>query len=199
MSIQELKAQECLGLCLRARKKILVDTEAHLSDREIRETLLHEMAHAADRSKSRFSHGYGFFAQLEHLLRHRAPIGLKMTEMPGHRFPLSAVPRRFRLCYKAAVRLEKRRMAELGPKLRGKRVYTVSDEYILHQFEDAALELSWNQAKRAIGFEWGMIDVEGQPASAWARGVLERAKRWHDQVRRDYLAQKKMWKQKQQP
>lgn len=47
----------CVGLCDSKARKITVDVDAHRSDAEVRSTVLHEMAHVADTSRNRVSHG----------------------------------------------------------------------------------------------------------------------------------------------
>ncbi len=85
VEIADLSKNRHLGICYRKTRKIVLDITAHSKDREIRATLLHEMAHAADKSKSRHDHGDGFLAQIEYLLRKRAPITLQMPELgAGH-------------------------------------------------------------------------------------------------------------------
>lgn len=114
VGVGNLSKHGAVGLCDWREGRITVDVAAHDDDRDIRATLLHEMAHAADRSQSRYSHGDGFFAQIEHLLQKGAPITVKMPEMPGHVFPLAAVPEKYPLCRRAAARLEKRRALEMA-------------------------------------------------------------------------------------
>jgi len=81
----DLSKNRCLGICYRKTRKIVLDITAHSKDRERRATLLREMAHAADNSKSGHAHGDGFLAQIEYLLRQRAPITLQMPELgAGH-------------------------------------------------------------------------------------------------------------------
>jgi len=105
VSIGDLSDRRAFGICDWKRHEITVDIAAHASDAAVRTTLLHEMAHAAETATSQYTHGDGFFQQIEYLLRRHAPISLEMSEMPGHRLPLAAVPKKFPLCRKAAAKL----------------------------------------------------------------------------------------------
>jgi len=197
VSIGDLKEIHAVGLCKRAVHQVVVDIAAHDSDSEIRATLLHEMAHAADKSKSRYGHGDGFFEQIENLLRQRAPIRLSMPEMPGHTLPLVAVPKKFPLCRKAAVKLEAKRSAEVKRVMRkhkDKPIIQINAEYLIHAFEDAAMELTWEQAKRFIGQEYGLTDIEGRPITAWVRRLLPKARRAYNVARRDFLQDERLRK-----
>jgi|ERR1700678_2560676 SprT-like family len=88
---------EVMGLCEWKRKVITIDVERHKSDREVRSTLLHEMAHAAASIRGSRGHDPKFFAQLEKLLRLRAPIAIDTPEAGGVRILANLVPSRFPL------------------------------------------------------------------------------------------------------
>jgi len=194
VSIGDLKDKGAVGFCYRPLHKIVVDIAAHNSDAEIRATLLHEMAHAADNSTSRYAHGDGFFRQIEHLLRERAPITLKMPEMPGHQFPLSAVPAKFPLCRKSAAKLEARRAGRVKKWMKkhpDKMPIQITTDYIISEFEDAAMECTWAEAKYVIGTRYGLIDVEHRPNSVQNSRVLNRARRAFTKARREYFAARK--------
>jgi len=76
-------------------KKNSVDPAKHASDRELRATLLHEMAHEAARGKG---HGVKFFAQVERLLRRGAPIAVSYAEAGAEaRIYANLVPPQFPL------------------------------------------------------------------------------------------------------
>lgn len=195
VKIGDLSDRGAIGLCLFIEHEIVVDVAAHSNDAEIRSTLLHEMAHAADKSTSRYAHGDGFFEQIEHLLRQKAPISLTMAEMPGHKFPLAAVPKKFPLCRKAAVTLEGNRNRRLNRVLNECIVIEETDGDVVRRFEDAAMELTWKTAKSIIGRENGLIDIGGRATSAWAERVLKRGKRVFDNARRNHLACMKLQKQ----
>jgi hypothetical protein len=163
-----------LGWCEWNGKRIYVHVAAHNTDRSVRETLLHEMAHVGAGPGVRVAHGYKFLAQMEHLLRARAPVSFGNPEMPDVGFVALAVPRRFPLCRAAAQRLQKRNERAIPKNLPD---HVITDEEILSNFEDAACDgLSWNQAKMAVGQEQGLLDVEGRPVNARARRLLARAR-----------------------
>jgi hypothetical protein len=56
---------DAVGRCNWRRKVITINVEAHKSDREIRSTVLHEMAHAAASIRGSHGHDPEFFAQVE--------------------------------------------------------------------------------------------------------------------------------------
>jgi predicted metal-dependent hydrolase len=66
--------EEPLGTCDYRKSFIQIDSNKHTSDRELRATLLHEMAHAAAREPG---HGVKFFAQMERLIKLGAPVTVK--------------------------------------------------------------------------------------------------------------------------
>lgn len=52
------------------------------SDREIRSTMLHEMGHLAANDAAGPDHGSKFLAQIESLLRQKAPLTIGFPEAP---------------------------------------------------------------------------------------------------------------------
>jgi hypothetical protein len=188
------KLVACVGEYVRKEQEILVDVSAHPNDREVRSTLLHEMAHAGNRSGSWIAHGYGFWAQIENLLRQRAPIRVGFPEMPQHKFPLSAIPRRFARCRKEAEKLERKRSRDVEREINGKAmpIQDLTNREIAIEFEDAAWEgATWTTALWTLGTSYGLIDLEGKPASAWARRVIKRCRTAHRRGRRIMLASKR--------
>lgn len=169
----------CVGLCDRGDRKITIDVRAHLSDSAIRDTLLHEMAHAADTTGSPVCHGRGFWAQVERLLHQGAPITVGHPEMPGIPPWVKSVPREFRLCRAALRRLAAataRRIPKDTP------VFDIDEGYILGMFEDAAAidGLDWEDALLAVGGENGLLDIDLNPLrTGWAAEVLRKARRAH--------------------
>lgn len=89
------------------QREIVIDLGAHASDRQIRDTLLHEMAHLAAGSKAR--HDSPFFSQVEHLLRQKAPLTVSFSETDDLRILADVVPRRFPLARHLMNRAENRR------------------------------------------------------------------------------------------
>ncbi len=178
---------QAYGECRPNDKLIMVDVEKHRSDREVRATLLHEMAHAADRTRGALAHGYGFFRELERLLRAGAPIKLTSAEMPGHHI-LDNVPSRFPLCRRAAQRLERARRRQVERDAQGLDEQIVTDDEIAGQFGyAAAYGLTWKRALLAVGAQWGLLDVGGEPSSARARRIIEMGEREHRKGRRMLL------------
>lgn len=185
---------DAVGRCDRRRRMILIDLARHESDREVGDTLLHEMCHAADRSGGRVAHGYGFFRELEMLLRKGSPIRLGCPEMPGVRFWELAVPKKFPLCRKAAERMGLAREREMEREItKGQTAHEVTDEEIIGRFDDAAVEgLTWKEALWAVGHENGLLDVGGRPIDAWARRLVRRGRARHGATRRMLLEGERM-------
>ena len=67
------------GRCYWSKRKITIDAEHHASDRELRGTVLHEMAHAACAGRSQ-GHDVHFFAHVERLLQRGAPVTVDTGE-----------------------------------------------------------------------------------------------------------------------
>jgi hypothetical protein len=178
-----------VGLCEPTRRTIFIDTEAHPNDREIRSTLLYEMAHAAAPNDNP-AHGYGFWSQLEMLLRKKAPIFIGFPEA-GPGVQVLRVPKRFRRCRKLAKRVQSRRNQELARNYPAP--LEVTEEMLLREFGDAALKMAFKPALLAISRENGMLDVGGKPL--WRAPFVEKARRAHSRARRDHLQYLKRWKQ----
>jgi SprT-like family protein len=183
-----------MGRCEWTRKVITIAVEQHKSDREVRSTLLHEMAHAAASLRGSRGHDLKFFAQLEKLLHLRAPIAIDTPEAGGVRIFANVVPSRFPLLKRKIDRAEIRRsrpierfIAEhkLSPRV-------ITEGYVLNQFEDAALELTWKKAVLVVGLEHGMVDETGRPLTRWSRRVLHKAKSRYDRARRNFLQERKL-------
>ncbi|MEK7469274.1 MAG: SprT-like domain-containing protein [Planctomycetota bacterium] len=168
---------DCIGFCNSEDGRIVIDVGRHGSDRSVRRTLLHEMCHAADktRSLSGLSHGYGFWAEVENLLRRGAPFQIGFSEMPGFNCPQLAIPRRFPLCWREGQKFGKKRARRFPA---GPNVINITEEMILGAFEDAALDLDcWHIAKFAVGAENGLVDVGLRPVNQWAERLLRRGRR----------------------
>jgi hypothetical protein len=177
-----------MGLCESRRKVISIDVEQHESDRAVRSTLLHEMAHAAADIRGSRGHDLKFFAQIEKLLQLRAPVAIETAEAGGVRILANLVPSRFPLLKRKIDRLEARRSraiekfsaeSDVQPQL-------VTYDDILRDFEDAAMELTWKQALLALGLQNGLVYETGEPLPG-RRRLLEEARRRHARARREYL------------
>lgn len=171
-----------LGLCDSKARHIHIDVEAHRTDREVRSTVLHEMAHAAA-GRCRIAHGYKFWSEVERLLKMSAPIDVTNSEAPGLRILAGAVPKRFPLARLAVERLERARIKELE-KQTFEDVEEITDAVIIERFEEAAMTLyrkepteSWRTARWAVGLEYGLLDVGGKPRNSWAARVIAEGKR----------------------
>lgn len=183
LAVSNQHLDDCVGVTERSPLRISVDVAQHRTDREVRGTLLHEMAHVADRARHKVGHGYGFWTEIERLLRQRAPITIGCPEMPGHAFITAlSVPRRLRLSRQALERTRRRLEREIPA---GLPEQLVTDTEILGAFEDAATDgLTWSRARRAVGLEYGLLDVEHNPIDAWARRLLARAEHRVREARR---------------
>ena len=171
-----------LGFCDSRGHNISINVESHKSDSEIRSTLLHEMAHAAAKTEE-LSHGYQFWAQIEHLLRRRAPINVSFSEAPGMGIVANAVPKSSPLARKAMNDLENRRQKQYA-RAQFDDEFEVDEAYVAERLEDAA-RLPWKQAALAVGSELGLLDVQGKPKNAWAKQAIARGKK-------DYLRRRKI-------
>jgi len=83
-------ALECLGQCHHRKRIIEIDPNRHESDRRVRATLLHEMAHAAAPGRGQ---GLEFFAEMERLLRRGALVTIETGDLGGVRILDDIVPR----------------------------------------------------------------------------------------------------------
>jgi hypothetical protein len=172
------------GQCFRDRHQISIDIDRHGSDREIRSTLLHEMAHAAATGPP---HGYQFWAQVERLLRERAPFKISFAEAPDLALVGDAVPRRFPLARKAMKELEnKRQKRYANQEFDGE--FEIDEEYIAGRFEDAAAALlPWQRAVLSVGNELGLLDVGGKPKNAWAKKAIAKSKKSFLRLRKSLI------------
>jgi hypothetical protein len=187
----ELSQKRCYGYCDPRTKRIAIDPDQHSSDREIRATLLHEMAHAASREPG---HGVGFFAQMERLIKLGAPVSVRSPEAGGAHIFADVVPARFPRLRAKMNRAENRREREVMAQTRGLPVTTITDDMIVTRFEDAML-FTWKNALLAVGLENGLVDDTGRPLTAWARRLVAKGRQAHRRARRDHLESEKHWRQ----
>lgn len=180
---------DAVGRCNWRRKVITINVEAHKSDREIRSTVLHEMAHAAAFARGSRGHDPKFFAQVEKLLRVRAPIAIDTPEAGGVRILANLVPSRFPLLKRKIDQLEARRgnAVEKYAAKHNLAMHLITDDDILRRFEDAAMELTWKQALMVVGLENGLVDETGRPLTARSRRILDKAKPKYTRARREFL------------
>ena len=165
-----------MGECRDADRVIRVDVRHHRSDRALRSTLLHEMCHAVAGSGTR--HNSPFFAQLEHLLSRRAPIGLGFPENPEGR-AVASIPARFVCCrrlYKTTFDREQRRLDRL---LRRHRSPALTVEDIIDEFYEAANEgMTWRDTVAELGRRYRFLDIDGRPLPIVAN-LLPKLRRAH--------------------
>lgn len=176
-----------VGLCDRAERRITIDLRAHPSDAAVRDTLLHEIAHAADTTGNPVAHGRGFWAQVERLLRQGAPINVGHSELPGIPPLVDSVPREFHLCRAALQKLAAVTMRSIP---QDTPVSDIDEREILVAFSDAAAldGMDWAAALRAVGGKNGLLDVDLRPQqTAWVTRVLRKARRAHLEGEDSYL------------
>ena len=109
--------ERAYGQCDYDTKTLLIDVDAHRSDRELRATVLHEMIHAV---LGAGGHHSPFWTQLEYLLSERAPVTVGFPELGERGTHLSLVPRRFRRCrrlFRPAYERQQREMEKLARNL----------------------------------------------------------------------------------
>jgi hypothetical protein len=174
----------------RKQRKITVNIGLLPDDREIRATLLHEMAHVAARAAG---HGSEFWSQIERLLRQNAPITVGFPETPGLTILKDVVPRRFPLARRMANRAEARRGRAVEKIATGQGLtkHRVTDGEIVRDFEDAAISLKWREALFAVGIENGLVNVDGKPKNRWAANVIAKGRKAHARARRQLQQDRK--------
>jgi hypothetical protein len=167
--------------------QIKIDIERHESnDREIRATLLHEMAHVAAGP----GHNSKFWLQIERLLRQRAPITVGFPEAGGLQIVKNAVPKRLpqarRLLNKA--HQQQQRRLEAQARRSGVQDITLTDEDLVREFADTDMAaLPWSRALWIVGSRYGLLDVDGRPKDRRSTTIISRGKKVHYKTRRDVL------------
>jgi hypothetical protein len=192
---QPVSGEDWLGRCDSDKREILVDVEAHKNDREIRGTMLHEMAHVvAGPGRDGEWHGYKFWEQIESLLVQGAPITLGSPEAPHIRIMVGAIPKKFPLARTAMDRVESIHSRQILQLMKHYPAEQITSEEIVRKFEEAAMEMTWFQALRVVGDEYQLLDVGGRPRSTRAAGIIAEGKRKFNQMRREHLASEKLFK-----
>jgi hypothetical protein len=175
----------------RKKREIRIDMRSYASDRQIRATLLHEMAHLASRKAG---HGAEFWYQIELLLRQKALITVDSPETPGLIVLENVVPPRFPLARRMMNNAEKKRQREVLKSARysGLQIQKIGEQDILNSFEEAAQENpTWRQALLVVGREYGLIDVDCKPTDRWAADLIAKGRRAYVRARRDHLSYEK--------
>jgi hypothetical protein len=184
------------GICEVFEREICIDIDSHSSDREVRATLLHEMAHASAGPRG-IGHGYKFWEQMEMLLEKRAPIVLTEAEAPESRTFADVIPKRFPLAREAVKRLELARVRGFKKAPRFDRAATITEEKIIGDFEEAAVLFSprtlWRTVLQAVDEEHGLLDVGGRPRSAWQAHVISKGKEAFHRKRR-FWSRQGLWR-----
>jgi SprT-like family len=168
---------ECLGRCYWRRRIIEIDPKQHKSDRHVRATLLHEMAHAATAGTG---HGLEYFAQMERLLRRGAVATIETGDAGGVRILDDIVPSRFPLLRKRVQRLEVRRANKINRLVAEKKLptETIADDRIINDFANGEIaELPWKHALVVVSDQYGLTDETGRPKNEWARRIVAKAKK----------------------
>lgn len=187
-SITITKLHGPLGKCDDTKKRILVDSEAHHSDKDIRSTLLHEMAHAAAGLGS-LTHGSHFWEQIERLLQKGAPIRVSSSEAGGLNLVPGVVPAKFPLARKALQKariMEERMMRHIKKQGEFGGEFDIDEDYIIGRFIDAAMSPkigSPEEASLVIGGELGLINIDGKPVDSWAARALAKGKKVYERQR----------------
>ena len=181
-----------LGHCDWRKRVIEIDPAKHKSDRHVRRTLLHEMAHAATRK----GHGLKFFGEMERLLRRGALAAIETGDAGGGvSIYDDLVPRRFPLLRKRMQRLERRRQKKLDRYVAKKGLTStyISNEQLASEFGEVDLgAFTWKNALLAVGLQYGLVDDTGRPVSAWARRVVAKGKKVHRSARRWHLEEERL-------
>jgi hypothetical protein len=190
--LADLSKESAWGLC-EWRKKIIKINPHRESDREVRATLLHEMAHAASRS----GHTVPFFAQLERLIKRGAVVKVDAAEAGQARILADIVPKRFPLVRAKMQRAENRRARRIvvwekaHPNVQAE---IMTNDRIVQEFEEVeACALTWKRALVIIGLQYGLTDESGRPVNARARSLVQRARKAHRRARREHLQYEKRW------
>src|SRR4029077_6822002 len=134
------------------------------------------------------SHGHDakFFAQLEWLLRKKAPITISNPEAGAANILRDIVPARFALLKRKMDRLEARRRKPIDRLFQDKKItpITITDQDIIGEFEDAASEMRWKEALLYVGLYNGLVDEGGRPVNQRARRLVARGRKAHSRARR---------------
>ena len=165
------------GLCDYDRLTLFVDIACHPADREVRETVLHEMIHAA---VGKGGHGAAFWTQLEYLLSEKAPIRVDFPELGEQGPHLCVIPRRFRRCRRLFEPIYRRQQRKFDKETAGIKEFTYTTGQLEIEVYDAAVEgILWRVIWTHHARIWGWIDLDGR--------LLPWARNWHTAARKGYL------------
>lgn len=179
------------GRCSFEERVLLIDLCRHPSEREIRSTVLHEMAHAV---VGRGGHRAAFWTELESLLRQRAPITVGFPELGEAGKHLCVVPNRFRRCRKFFAPVYRRQQRELERQISqaGMPSYDYTTGDMETECFDAAFlnGATWRDMWPRLAATWGFVDLDGC-LLPWARKWRDAARRGYVRGRRSYLEEKR--------
>jgi hypothetical protein len=169
---------DAYGRCDFERKILLINVDAHPSDRELRATVLHEMVHAV---VGRGGHDAAFWQELEYLLSRCAPITIGLPELGERGGSLGIIPRRFRRCRRLFRPVFQRQQRELKRRFTGIRTRQLTPLLFGGEMEDLAAlnNVSWRRAWAVKAREFDMVDLDGR--------VVEWAKRYRTAARAAYV------------
>ena len=105
------------------------------------------------------------------------------------------IPKRFPLLRAKMQRAESRRARRLLKYTREKKLefHTMTDDMIVMEFGDAAMEMTWKRALVFFGRQYGLTDESGRPLNAWARRVIREGRKAYQRARRDHLEYERRW------
>jgi hypothetical protein len=172
-------------------REIRIDVR-HQSDREIRSTMLHEMAHLATNDAAGPDHGSKFWAQIESLLRQKAPLTIGFPEAPQVGYLVDdAIPKCFPLSRQKLNRLSTKEQRRLEREFRESdpEPIILKDQDIVEEFGDNQQTATrpWRVVLWAVGGKYGLIDVDGKAKNRRASRIIKQGRKAHQRVRREYL------------
>ena len=142
------------------QKILVVNVNAHKSDRDVRATLLHEMVHCV---VGRGGHGTPFWAQLEYLLKAGAPITVGFPELGEMGDWIDIIPRRFVRCRRLFRPAYKARQKEIAKMFARLSTTTITPADMATECYDMALDgLKWRAIWAHQCRTWGFEDMDGR-------------------------------------
>ena len=170
------------GECDLAARVISIDLAEHSSDRKVRATLLHEMAHAA---AGRPGHGSPFWAQLEYLLAQHASITVSFPELGERGRHLSAIPERFRRCRRRFAPAYRRDQLAMEREFAGRWTSYTAADLETEAYDWAIDGAPWRGVWWTLAHTWGYVDLDGK--------VLPQARPYRAAARRGYIRGRRFW------
>ena len=180
------------GRCDATNHVLHVNVLAHVSDPEVRATVLHEMIHAVvDTADHAQGHGASFWTQLERLLVCRAPVTVGFPELGESGSHPGIIPVRFRHCRRLFRRTHERHQQDLKRTFKDKTIIGILPRDTESASHDAALEgLTWSAIWQHLAHEHGFIDLDGR-LLPWARKHRVAARAGYLRGRQFFLEEKR--------